>query len=340
MNNITVGVTMGDPSGIGPAVLVKAIRALKGKADFVVIGDAWVLKKIPGFQSISKIVVGVNQGGQELLVSNLRAGRQGVKVIDMKNVPRKGFEFGKIKKEYGRASVEYLDKAMGLLAAKEIDCLVTGPISKQAVKLSGFKFPGHTEYLAWRSGIKDYAMMLLNDRLRFSLLTGHIPLNKVSRAISRELVRKNISLTVISLKKLFGIKLPRIVVCGLNPHASDEGIIGKEEKSVFTAALKGLRRSLKAVIAGPVSSDVAILRASRGEFDAVISAYHDQALIPLKLTGYEAGVNITLGLPFIRTSPLHGTAFNIAANPHLADPSSMTAAIKTAIQCVLNQRKA
>lgn len=313
---------MGDPSGIGPAALVKAIRAFKGKADFVVIGDAWVLGKVEKSLGIK--------------VSEHR----GISVIDMKNVPRKRFSFGKIRKEYGKASVEYLDKAMGLLGAKEIDCLVTGPISKQAVRLSGFKFPGHTEYLAWRCGIKDYAMMLLNDRFRFSLLTGHIPLNKVSRAISRELVRRNISLTTLALKKLFGIKLPRIVVCGLNPHASDAGIIGKEENSVFEPALKELRRSLKALIAGPVSSDVAILKARCNQFDAVIAAYHDQALIPLKLTGCKAGVNITLGLPFVRTSPLHGTAFDIAANPELVDPSSMIAAIKIAIQCALNQKKA
>lgn len=319
MNNITVGVTMGDPSGIGPAVSVKAIRALKRSAQIVLIGDGSVLRRIPGYQLI-------------------RASE--VRLIDLKNVPRKGFSFGKISKDYGRASVEYLDKAMELLAAGEIDCLVTAPISKQSVKLSGFRFPGHTEYLAARSGTKDHCMMLLNDKMKFSLLTGHMPLNKVSQAISRDSVRKSISLTARSLRDLFGIKLPRIVVCGLNPHASDNGIIGKEEGAVFMPALKDLRRSLNAIIIGPVSADVAILKASRNEFDAVIAAYHDQALIPLKLTGYGSGVNITLGLPFVRTSPLHGTAFDIAAKPELAEASSMTAAIKTAIQCVLNQRKA
>jgi 4-hydroxythreonine-4-phosphate dehydrogenase len=322
MNNITVGVTMGDPSGIGPAVSVKALRALRGKADIVVIGDAWVL--------------GVAERALGVKVSKC----QSVKIVDLKNVPRKGFVFGKISKDYGRASVEYLDKAMELLAAGEIDCLVTAPISKQSVKLSGFRFPGHTEYLAARTGTKDHCMMLLNDKMKFSLLTVHMPLNKVSQAISRDSVRKNISLTARSLRDLFGIKSPRIVVCGLNPHASDSGIIGKEEGAVFMPALKDLRRSLNAVIIGPVSADVAILKASRNEFDAVIVAYHDQALIPLKLTGYGSGVNITLGLPFVRTSPLHGTAFDIAAKPELADASSMIAAIKTAIQCELFQRKA
>lgn len=331
MNNITVGVTMGDPSGIGPAVSVKAIRALKGKADFVVIGDARVLKVV-------EKALGVKVSKCSAIKS--LADRQSVRVIDLKNVPRKGFEFGKISKDYGRASVEYLDKAMELLAAGEIDCLVTAPISKQSVRLSGFRFPGHTEYLAARSGTKDYCMMLLNDKMKFSLLTGHMPLNKVSQAISRDSVRKSISLTARSLRDLFGIKSPRIVVCGLNPHASDSGIIGKEEGAVFMPALKDLRRSLNAIIIGPVSADVAILKAGRNEFDAVIAAYHDQALIPLKLTGYGSGVNITLGLPFVRTSPLHGTAFDIAAKPELAEASSMTAAIKTAIQCVLNQRKA
>ena len=313
---------MGDPSGIGPSILLKAIGRLRGSAEFLIIGDAWVLGKVE------------NALGAKL------SRYQGVRLIDLKNVPRKDFAFGKIRAEYGKASIEYLDKAMDLLIAKEIDCLVTCPISKEAVKLAGFRFPGHTEYLAECSATRDFAMMLLNRRLKFSLLTTHIPLKDVSSQINKGVIRKNIVLAVNSLKKLWAIKKPRIVVCGLNPHASDGGIIGKEELAILKPALKGLKARLKAVIVGPVSSDAAILKASKGKFDAVVAMYHDQALIPLKLTGYDTGVNMTLGLPFVRTSPLHGTAFDIAAIPSLADPSSLIEAIKLAVKCTSNLKKA
>jgi 4-hydroxythreonine-4-phosphate dehydrogenase len=322
MKKTRVGITMGDPSGIGPSILLKAIRRLRGSAEFLIIGDAWVLGKVE------------NALGARLFKY------QGVRLIDLKNVPRKDFAFGKIRAEYGKASIEYLDKAMDLLIAKEIDCLVTCPISKEAVKLAGFRFPGHTEYLAQCTATRDFAMMLLNRRLKFSLLTTHIPLKDVSSQINKGIIRKNIVLVVTSLKKLWAIKKPRIVVCGLNPHASDGGIIGKEELAILKPALKGLRIRLKAVIEGPVSSDAAILKASKGKFDAVVAMYHDQALIPLKLTGYETGVNMTLGLPFVRTSPLHGTAFDIAAIPSLADPSSLIEAIKLAVKCTSTQKKA
>lgn len=322
MKKTRVGITMGDPSGIGPSILLKAIRRLRGSAEFLIIGDAWVLGKVE------------NALGAKL------SRYQGVRLIDLKNVPRKDFAFGKIRAEYGKASIEYLDKAMDLLIAKEIDCLVTCPISKEAVKLAGFRFPGHTEYLAECSATRDFAMMLLNRRLKFSLLTTHIPLKDVSSQINKGVIRKNIVLAVNSLKKLWAIKKPRIVVCGLNPHASDGGIIGKEELAILKPALKGLKARLKAVIVGPVSSDAAILKASKGKFDAVVAMYHDQALIPLKLTGYDTGVNMTLGLPFVRTSPLHGTAFDIAAIPSLADPSSLIEAIKLAVKCTSNLKKA
>jgi len=333
---------MGDPSGIGPAILVKAMKRLGGKAEFVVIGDAWVLGKVEKSFGVKGSPARLFHNGRDPAIHGYggREKCQGVKVIDLKNVSGKNFAFGKIRAEYGRASIDYLDKAMDLIIAKEIDCLVTCPISKQAVRLAGFRFPGHTEYLAQCTATRDFVMMLLNRHLKFSLLTTHIPLKDVSSKINKGILRKNIILTLSSLKKLFAIKKPRIVVCGLNPHASDEGIIGKEEIAIFKPALRCIRRSLRAVIDGPISADVAVLKSSRGEYDACIAAYHDQALIALKLTGFDTGVNLTLGLPFVRTSPLHGTAFDIAANPSLANPSSLIEAIKTAIRCTSNLKKA
>lgn len=306
-NKIKVGLTIGDPSGIGPAIILKAINELKGIADFMVIGDKRVLK-----------------------ASGVRA--SAFTLIDLNNISHSNFSFGKIRAEYGRASIKYLDKALELLRDKEIECLVTAPISKEAIDLAGFKYTGHTEYFIKKTGL-EAVMMLLNAKLKFSLATRHIPLNKVSSALSICGLYRHILVTYESLRDLFGIKKPRIVLCGLNPHASDNGLIGNEENLIIKPAINKVINKIKARVDGPLAADVAVLKANRGEYDCVIPMYHDQALIPLKLTGPDTGVNLTLGLPFIRTSPLHGTAFDIAATPELANPGSLIAAIKLAIKC-------
>jgi len=308
---------MGDPAGIGPAIIPKAIKKLKGLADFVVIGDKWVFNKTQN--------------------SELKA--QNYKFIDLKNISHKNFSFGKVKAEYGRASVEYLDRALELIANKQIDCLVTCPVSKEAISLAGFNnFSGHTEYLAARTNTKYFAMMLLNKKLRFSLVTRHIPLKDVPSKLDTDKIYKTILLTHRSLKELFLIKNPRIVVCGLNPHASDNGLLGGEENKIIRPALMRLKRIIRNVD-GPLSADVAVLKAAQKKYDCIIAMYHDQALIPLKISDTYTGVNLTLGLPFIRTSPLHGTAFDIAAKFNLANPNSLIEAIRLAVICTLNQKK-
>jgi 4-hydroxythreonine-4-phosphate dehydrogenase len=314
---IKVGITIGDPSGIGPAITAKAVGSLRGKADFVVIGDKWVFDKVK--------------------VSGLRP--QDVEFIDLKNIDRKRFSFGKIKAEYGRASIEYLDKAMELLRRNKIDCLVTCPISKEAINLAGYHYSGHTEYFKEKDAAKDIVMFLLNEKMRFALATRHIPLNKVSSKITQETLKKTIFITYKSLQRLFAIKNPRLVICGINPHASDNGVIGSEENKIVKPAARKLRRVVKN-LEGPITADVAIYRLLSGRYDCAIAMYHDQALIPLKLSGFDKGVNMTLGLSFIRTSPLHGTAFDIAKKSKLADPSSLIAAVKLAIQCTRNLKKA
>ncbi len=308
---------MGDPSGIGPAITLAAINRLKGLADFVIIADKWVLNQASG----------------------VRRQASGAKFIDLDNVSHKNFEFGRIKAEYGKASIQYLDKALELIKNNEIDCLVTCPISKEAINRAGFIYAGHTEYLSERTHSKDLVMMLLNKRLKFSLVTRHIPLRSVSSKINREILYKTISLTFQSLKELFLIKEPRIVVCGLNPHASDNGLIGLEENKIIIPLLQKIKSKIKN-LAGPISADVAIAMADKQEFDCVIAMYHDQALIPLKLYGNFKGVNITLGLPFVRTSPLHGTAFDIAKDYlPAANPGSLIEAIKLALRCTSNLKK-
>ncbi|MFA5063249.1 MAG: 4-hydroxythreonine-4-phosphate dehydrogenase PdxA [Candidatus Omnitrophota bacterium] len=326
-NSIKVGITIGDPSGIGPAVILKALNELKGFADFTIIGDNWVLSRVP---KVQKFISRYGGGPEE----------SKVKFNDLNNVDRRRFSFGRIRAEYGRASIEYLDFALGLLKKKQIDCLVTAPISKEAVNLAGFNYSGHTEYFIRNTGVSDVVMMLINDKLRFSLATRHLALSKVASNLNKHKLYNNILLTYRSLRKVFGIKNPRIVVCGINPHASDNGLIGKEENTIIKPCLKEIRKVVKAGIEGPLPSDIAISRAADGQYDCVVAIYHDQALIPLKLTSAESGVNLTLGLPFIRTSPLHGTAFDIANNSKLADPSSLIAAIRLAVKCALNLKRA
>ncbi|TRZ96313.1 4-hydroxythreonine-4-phosphate dehydrogenase PdxA [bacterium] len=310
-----VGITIGDPSGIGPLLALKALLAFGNSVDFTIIGDRWVLTQAAKF--LAKTIEPEN--------------------IDLKNVNQRNFKFGKIKAEYGRASVEYLDAAIGLINSKEIDCLVTCPISKQALGLAGFPYSGHTEYLSHKTKNNNLVMMLLNHQLKFSLVTRHVALKEVSRQLSQDKIYKTISLTYQSLKELFRIRQPRLMVCGLNPHASDNGLIGDEENSVIKPALKKFRLKV-GPIEGPRPADIAIIEAKEDKFDCLIAMYHDQALIPLKLTGRQYGVNLTLGLPFIRTSPLHGTAFDIAAT-NLADPSSLIEAIRLAIRCRSNLKK-
>lgn len=319
-SKIRVGLTIGDPAGIGPAISLGALRILKAQADITVIGDSRVLAKA------AKL---------------LRIAPDPLKLIDLNNVAEKNFNFGVLNAQNGQASLEYLDAAWGLLKSNKIDCLVTCPISKEAIHLAASKFSGHTEYFARQSGAKDLVMMLMNDVLKFSLVTRHIRLRDVSGMLTREKLKNNILNTAQGLKSLFLIKNPRLIVCGVNPHASDNGVIGTEEQDIIIPVIKSLnKKSSGFTIGGVLGADLAIASAAKGRFDCVIAAYHDQALIALKLTGFASGVNLTLGLPFLRTSPLHGTAFDIAARPALADPRSLVAAIRLAIKCTLNQKKA
>jgi 4-hydroxythreonine-4-phosphate dehydrogenase len=314
--NIRVGITMGDPSGIGPEIIDKAVKALKGIAEFVIIGNKYVFSRLPvcGFQS------------------------SGVRFIDLRNVNHKSFSFGKIRAEYGRSAMEYLDKAMELLKKKQIDCLVTAPISKEAINLAGLRYSGHTEYFAEKTKTLNPVMMLLNKDLKFSLVTRHIPLKALAAKLKPDTIADTIAITHKSLKKLFAIARPRIIVCGINPHASDNGTIGDEENRIIKPVIEKLKKTMK-YLDGPIAADTAIVKARHQEYDCIIAMYHDQALIPLKLLGDDTGVNLTLGLPFVRTSPLHGTAFDLAGK-NKANPASLTAAIRLACQCALKLRKA
>jgi 4-hydroxythreonine-4-phosphate dehydrogenase len=242
---------------------------------------------------------------------------------------------GKPTAETARAAAAALEEAVTLARRGELDAIVTGPVHKARMYEVGFRFPGQTEFFAERCGIKNFAMCLTGGRLTVALVTAHIPLRKVPRALKQsEIVR--VGLLLAEFLRSRGKTAPRIAVTGLNPHAGESGKLGREEIETVAPAIEKLNsprvtRHSSLVFTGPLSPDTVFQRAVSGEFDAVLCMYHDQALIPLKLHAFHSGVNVTLGLPFARTSPDHGTAFEIAGKG-IAQPDSMTAAINLAVE--------
>jgi 4-hydroxythreonine-4-phosphate dehydrogenase len=229
--------------------------------------------------------------------------------------------------ETARAAAAALEEAVTLARRGELDAVVTGPIHKARMYAAGFKFPGQTEFFAERCGVKNFAMCLTGGKLTVALVTTHIPLSEVPRALRQsEIVR--VGLLLVDFLRGRSINAPRIAVAGLNPHAGESGKIGREEIEFIAPAIEELQ---SAVFSGPLSPDTVFHRAVEGEFDAVLCMYHDQGLIPLKLHAFHSGVNVTLGLPFPRTSPDHGTAFEIAGKG-IARPDSMIAAINLAAE--------
>ena len=318
---IRCGITMGDPAGIGAEIILKALvrPSIRKLADFVVIGDRRILEEV-------------------WRIENRKGKLAGFKVIDLKNVSEKGFKFGKLRSANGKVALEYLDTAIDLINHKHIDCLVTAPVNKEAITSSGCHFTGQTEYLARHFKIQNAVMMLLNKKLKVALAPRHIPLKDVPAHITIDGLVKVITGCAQGLYSFFGMRNPRLAVCGLNPHASDNGVIGKEEARVLIPAIKKARRQ-RISVSGPFAADTIFEKAVQGKYDCVVCMYHDQGLIPLKLTGFNQAVNITLGLPFVRTSPGHGTAYDIAGK-NKANPESLIQAIKIALQCTRNQRKA
>jgi len=283
---VKVGITCGDPAGIGPEIVEAALESslLPQGVDYVVIGssDAFAPGK-PGLAS-------------------------------------------------AQHALEALEEAVTLARSGEIQAVVTGPVSKKWLHETGFAFPGQTEFFADRCGVNNFAMCLTGGKITVALATAHIPLVDVSRILTRSgIVRVGQLLARFLLRR--GVRHPRIAVAGLNPHAGEDGDLGSEEIEIIAPAIESLHGSLNAAveISGPHSADTVFHRVLEGEFDAVLCMYHDQGLIPLKLHAFDEGVNITLGLPFPRTSPDHGTAFEIAGKG-IARPASMIAAIRLACE--------
>ena len=324
LNRRPIGITLGDAAGIGPEIVLKLFAS--GLDDpTIVYGDAGVLRETSRLLNLeTPPVIAVDT--LEALPSGPSADT--ITVVNRWTALPSDLEAGRLNADAGRGAYEYLNQAIDDANAGRLRAIVTAPLHKEAMRLGGVDFPGHTEILAERTGTKNYAMMLANPELRVILVTIHLPLSKVFEHIT---VQNELNTIRLAHKACHdaGISKPRIAVAGLNPHAGESGRFGTEEIDVIEPAIQ-LARKEGLDVSGPWPGDTIFMRARRGEFDIVVAQYHDQGLIPVKYLGVEQGVNVTVGLPFVRTSVDHGTAFDIAGKG-IADPASLRAAYDMAV---------
>lgn len=310
-----IAVSIGDPNGIGPEVALKVLAepAVQERCDARLVGDQNVIQH--------------------------HAERLGLREapVAVEHVPAPdGFKvsFGQVDPGAGAMSMEAVARATDLCLSGECDAMVTAPISKEAIDLAGYDSPGHTEFLARRTGSEDYLMMMVAGGLRVGVVTGHIPLREVAARITRQSVGRCLGRMAASLSEDFGLgqsdRPARIAVLGLNPHAGDGGVLGSEEIEVITPAIQEAARS-GVTVDGPFPADGFFAERAWEDYDAVLAMYHDQGLIPFKTLAFDSGVNFTAGLPIVRTSPDHGTAFAIAGRA-IARPDSMRNAVEVALQ--------
>ncbi|MDR8409457.1 4-hydroxythreonine-4-phosphate dehydrogenase PdxA [Nonomuraea sp. 3-1Str] len=307
---------MGDPAGIGPEIALKLVADRRCDVPVLIIGDAGVLTR-------ARASSGLDVPIRTVVSAQDCADATGVaQVLAETSLPH-DLPWGRVDGRAGEAAYRYVAKGVELARDDQIAALVTAPINKEALRLGGYSYPGHTEILAELSGADEYAMMMANDELRVVLVTIHHALRDAIDSITPEAVRRAIRLTHDALCRA-GITAPRIAVAGLNPHAGENGLMGREDLDIIAPAVQ--RARVAGIDAsGPWPADTVFLRARTGEFDAVVAQYHDQGLIPVKYLGLERGVNITIGLPFVRTSVDHGTAFDIAGKGVASHASLLTA---------------
>jgi len=324
-----IGITLGDVAGIGPEVALKALLepSIEERCTSVLIGDFSTVKYYAD-RLMPERSIRVLQDPLQA-TSNPAA----VQVVDLKNIDFAHVKLGKVDKECGRAALEYIRAAVDFCLKKKIDAVVTGPIHKEAAQMAGINAPGHTEYLAALCKVQEVRMLLVVNHLRAMHISTHLSLRRALDAVKKARILDTIHYAVKALKQL-QVQNGRIAVAGLNPHASEGGLFGSEEtKEIAPAVRQAQSEGLN--VTGPVSPDTVFHRMNHGEFDLVIALYHDQGHIPLKLLGFDSGVNVTIGLPIIRTSVDHGTAFDIAGKL-LANPESMVKAIQLA--CLMAEK--
>lgn len=318
-----IGITIGNVAGIGPEIVLKSLAKMADERfKPVIIGDLRFLEE-----------------ANEKFATNLRldrfdpnkSERSGViSVVDLNNIDEP-IDSGAESAVAGKASGEYIEKAVALWNCGQMDAIATAPISKRSLAMGGYDFPGHTEFLAELTNTEHFAMSFFAEQLRVVLLSTHVSLGRAIELVTTERLIDLIEFTDASLTKLLGRKI-RIAVAGLNPHASENGMFGNEEAEIMVPAIaEAVRRRID--VSGPYSPDTIFLRGFKGEFDAVVACYHDQATIAVKSLSFGSAVNVTLGLPLIRTSVDHGTAFDIAGKG-IADESSMCSAIRLAASLV------
>ena len=312
----TLAVTSGDPCGIGAEVVLGALARPRPASRLIVVGDLAVYERIARRRRRRLPAWRVVRAGDA-------AADPSASLVFLDVAHRARFLPGRSGAQAGAASLAYLEAATALCESGVARGLVTAPVTKWAIRRSQPRFVGHTEFLIERFGVRDVAMMFASDALRVVLLTRHLPLRAVPPALTREAITSTIRLTVDGLRRQFRIARPRLAVCGLNPHAGERGAFGDHERRVMEPALRRLRRE-GIRCDGPLAADGFF--ATRAKYDAVVACYHDQGLIPFKLLARDAGCQVSLGLPIVRTSPDHGSALEIAGKG-LANPGSMAYAI-------------
>jgi len=320
-----LGLTMGDPAGIGPEICLRALRApvVRRLCVPVLLGDAAILRRVAKRQ-FAALADGVVSPAEFLALKSVNRPL----IVDCGAIDAAKVKPGKISAACGRASYVYIAQAIKLALRGRIDGVVTAPIHKESLNLSGVKFPGHTEIFTALTKARRSCMMLYSDKLTVTMATTHIGYGEVPGKLSAERVETVIRLTAEALRRMLG-REPRLGVCGLNPHAGEHGLFGRREEERFVAPAVTRARRSGIEVEGPLVPDAAFTTGQRKKYDAIVTLYHDQGHIPFKMLAFDTGVNLTLGLPIIRTSVDHGTAFDIAWQGK-ADPGSLYAAIKVA----------
>jgi len=328
-----LGITMGDPAGIGPEIVIKSLTdpEITDLCTPVILGDLEILKKADlNSTLLSKIAV------TDDLTCEFSDFPRGC-LVELSSLNPAVTELGHPTPDTGSAMETYINTGVDLALSGAVDALVTGPITKTGLKLAGSSFHGHTELIAHKTETDNFAMMMAGPRLKVVLTTIHIPLSQVPRQLTSGEITRIINLTRDTLVTRFGIPNPSLAVAGLNPHAGEQGMFGNEEADIILPAVTKAREK-GFDVTGPLPPDTVFFNAVEGRFDAVICMYHDQGLIPFKLIHFRDGVNTTIGLPVIRTSVDHGTAYDIAWKG-VADPTSMKQAIKMAAAQAVNQKR-
>ncbi len=325
MKKPLIAVTMGDPAGIGPEIILKALDnpRIKKACRLLIFGDRQVLESTARRLGKSFSINSIRR------LNRTEGYQETVALYEASSVPVDQVIPGRPDSQWGAPALEYIRLAARAALKGQVAAMVTCPISKGIIRDRRPSFTGHTEFLARQSKTRSFGMMLAGQQLKVSLVTIHLSLKKALRVLDRKKILRTIELTHQTLTGWFGIKDPHIAVAGLNPHAGEQGAFGSEEEMIVSPAIQAAQgQGLH--VSGPYPPDTLFYWAAQGRYDAVVALYHDQGLIPLKLLHFDNAVNITMGLPFIRTSVDHGTAFDIAGKG-IANPDSLTQAILLAV---------